>query len=103
MGRHRHIRLSILLLLLHTIIGIVGYRLIEKWSILDSIYMTIITITTVGYGEIHNLSNSGRIFTILFISSGVIILAYVIGSLSELIIEDEIGRILGKKRLEKRI
>jgi voltage-gated potassium channel len=100
---YKHLKISISLLFILIIIGIFGYKLIEKWKLLDSIYMTIITITTVGYGEIHSLSTNGKIFTIIFILSGVIILAYAIGSLSELIIEDEIRKIFGRRKLEKKI
>ncbi len=103
MSSYKHLKISISLLFILIIIGIFGYKLIEKWKLLDSIYMTIITITTVGYGEIHSLSTNGKIFTIIFILSGVIILAYAIGSLSELIIEDEIRKIFGRRKLEKKI
>jgi len=51
--------------------GSTGYMLIEGWGFLDSIYMTIITIASVGYKEIHDLSSNGRIFTIILIISGV--------------------------------
>ena len=44
------------------IIGVVGYEIIEGWNFLDSIYMTVTTITTVGYSEVHPLSSGGRSF-----------------------------------------
>ena len=50
-------------------IGVIGYWLIEGWSFLDAIYMTVITITTVGYGEIHPLSSGGQIFSVFLIVS----------------------------------
>lgn len=51
--------------------GVIGYRLIEGWSFLDSLYMTIITISTVGFQEVYPLSRLGRIFTISLIITGV--------------------------------
>jgi voltage-gated potassium channel len=52
-------------------IGVVGYEAIEGWSLIDSLYMTITTITTVGYMEVHPLSQAGRIFSIFLIVGGV--------------------------------
>lgn len=51
--------------------GIDGYMLIDRWNLLDSFYMVIITISTVGYGEIHPPSAAGRIFTSTLIVTGV--------------------------------
>lgn len=51
--------------------GTAGYMLIEGWSLLDALYMTVITITTVGYNEVHPLSTAGRVFTIGLILVGV--------------------------------
>ncbi len=60
------------------LIGTAGYRIIEGWSFLDSFYMTVITLATVGYGEIHPLSIAGRIFTILLILGGVGTVIYIL-------------------------
>jgi len=54
----------ILLILLMIFIGVVGFHIIEGWPFLDCLYMTIITIFTVGFKEVKNLSPQGRIFTI---------------------------------------
>ena len=45
------------------VVGVTGYVFIEKWSLLEALYMTVITISTVGFSEVHPLSKSGRIFT----------------------------------------
>ncbi|MFH2011862.1 MAG: potassium channel protein [Pseudomonadota bacterium] len=84
-------------------IGTIGYVFIEKWDFLDSLYMTIITIATVGYGEVSRLSIHGKIFTIGLIAVGVGIAAYIVGSITRMMIEGEIRRILGRRKLEKRI
>ena len=69
--------------------GTVGYMLIEGWRFLDALYMSVITTTTVGFTEIHDMSDSGRIFTIclIFISFGTF--AYAITSLTKYIIGGE--------------
>ena len=54
-----------------TAIGIVGYIVIEGWSFLDSLYMTVLTITTVGYDEVHPLTSNGRIFSLFLMAGGV--------------------------------
>lgn len=57
--------------------GVVGYMVVEGWPLLDSLYMTIITLTTVGYEEVHQLSPSGRTFTIFLIITGVSFFLYM--------------------------
>lgn len=83
--------------------GTTGFVIIEDYSILDAFYMTIITISTVGFGEIHPLSDAGRTFTIILILSGVGGLAYAIGSITELILERATDPNLWKKPMEKKI
>ena len=57
---------GILFLIIWTIIGTLGYRLLEGWSFMDGLYMTFITLTTIGYTEVDELSDAGRIFTMIF-------------------------------------
>lgn len=65
--------------------GTIGYVVIEGWSFLDAAYMTVITLTTVGFGEPHELSTPGRWFTMILILGGVGIVAYALSSTYELI------------------
>ncbi|HJW30189.1 MAG TPA: potassium channel family protein, partial [Saprospiraceae bacterium] len=65
------IKLSVALILLLISAGTLGYVFIEGWDFLDSLYMTITTLTTVGFGEVHPLSRIGRVFTIGLIVGGV--------------------------------
>ncbi|MDX1664894.1 MAG: potassium channel protein [Candidatus Promineifilaceae bacterium] len=67
-------------------LGTGWYYVVESWSVLDSLYMTVITLTTVGFGEIHPLSPRSRLFTILLILLGVSTVAYGFGSLGEYIL-----------------
>ena len=83
--------------------GTVGYMVIEGWNLLDSLYMTIITITTVGYGEVHALSSYGIVFTIILLIGGVGIILYVLASGARVILEGELREVLGRRRLEKKI
>ena len=80
-----------------------GYRIIEGWSFLDSIYMTITTITTVGYTEVHPLSAAGRIFSIILILSGVGTAFYILTTLVQYMLEGEFGIRIGRQRMEAKI
>jgi voltage-gated potassium channel len=83
--------------------GTAGYVLIEDWTLFDSLYMTIITLTTVGYEEVHHLSDAGKTFTIFLVLSGVGVIFYALGVAARVILEGEIREILGRKRLSKKI
>ena len=98
-------RLAILFVLIVSVLalGTAGYALIEKWGVLDALYMTVITLTTIGFQEVRPLSETGRIFTIIFVFFGVGVLAYAINTGIRTVFEGEIQKALGRRKLEKRI
>jgi voltage-gated potassium channel len=91
------------LIILIIAIGTAGYMVIEGWILLDSVYMTVTTLTTVGYREIHNLSAKGMVFTIILIVGGVGTMLYALSTGARIILEGELKEIYGRKRLEKKI
>ena len=93
----------VLLLTLIFITGTLGFHLIEGWGFLDSLFMTLITITTIGYREIYPLSDGGKLFDIMLIFLGVGTAAYGFATVAQFIIEGEIQRVLGRRRLDKKI
>lgn len=99
----RHLKISVIVLLGLISVGTAGYCMIEGWRVLDSLFMTITTLSTVGYGEIHPLSDSGRIFTMILIVFGVGVLGYIVGSLAQIMFEGQFQRIFGRKKVEKKI
>jgi voltage-gated potassium channel len=85
------------------IIGTLGYHLIFDWPILDGLYMTVITITGIGFKEVHDLGNDGKIFTLFIILSGVGVVAYTLVTGTKMLIEGEINKILTRRRSMKAI
>ena len=94
---------ALIMLGLVLLIGTAGYAVIEGWKILDAIYMTVITITTVGYGEVRAVSPTGRVFTIALICMGMGIIAYTLGMVAQAMVELQVRSILGRKRLGLKI
>jgi len=84
-------------------IGVIGYKLIEGWSLLDCLFMTVTTISTVGYREIHPLSTGGMVFTIVLIIGGVGVLFYAVTTVVQYIVEGNLANILGRRRMEEKI
>lgn len=84
-------------------IGTVGYVLIEGWSIFDALYMTVITIGTVGYGETRPLTTEGRAFTIGLIFIGIGAFTYALSSITAFVVEARVFDLWGKRRMERRI
>jgi voltage-gated potassium channel len=89
----------VLLLLWILMFGTIGYMIIEKWHFLDALYMTVITITTVGFGEIRKVSEVGRIFTITLIFLGMGIVAYMLGMVAQTMVEFHVSSIVGRRKM----
>jgi voltage-gated potassium channel len=102
-GIRKKLFLSLWLIIFINAFGVIGYMVIEGWNFRDSLFMTAITITTVGYGEVHELSAAGEIFTIVLLVFGVGIILYLLGTAAKLLLEGELEDLIGRKRLEKKI
>ncbi len=103
MENTKHFVLSLLLSVLLMIVGTAGYMVIEGWDPLDSLYMTITTLATVGYGEVHPLTTMGRIYSIVLIILGVGFFLYVGGAVIQFMVEGRVRLILGRRRLDRKI
>jgi voltage-gated potassium channel len=86
-----------------TFAGAMGYKYIEGWTFFESLYMTVITLATVGFREVRDLSPPGQMFTIFLIVVGGSFAVYTAGAVVQFIIEGKIRSILGRKKLEKSI
>src|SRR5579885_1375701 len=83
--------------------GTIGFVVIEHYPVFDAFYMTLTTVTTVGYGEIHTLSHAGRIFNSFLILFGVVIMLLAIGAMTQTVIELELNQFFGKRRIKTMI
>ena len=95
--------IAFMVLVFILMIGIVGYMTIEGWNLFDSLYMTVISLTTVGYSETHDLSKNGRIFTIFLLFSGMGMLAYGIGTFTAFLVEGQLLDYLRGRQMLKKI
>lgn len=83
--------------------GSLGYSIIEGWSPFDALYMTVITLATVGFKEVHELSPEGKAFTIILIIGGTGVIAYALGSLIQFMVEGHLRQVVGRKKMEKQV
>ena len=83
--------------------GTIGFELVDGYPPFDAFYMTLITVSTVGYAEIHPLSHAGRVFNSFVIFFGVIVMFFAIGAMTQSIVELELGEYFGKRRTRRMI
>jgi voltage-gated potassium channel len=102
-GRFKHVRTGLILLLFVVACGVVGLMVIERYPLLDALYMTIITISTVGFQEVRTLSNQGHLLVMFLIITGLSVMTYTLGALVQIIIEGQFRKLLGRRRMQREI
>ena len=103
MNSDRNFRISILALIGLLLFGTIGFKLVEHWDWFTCFWMTIITLTTVGYGEPAGMDVHGRYFTVVLIIFGVLTMSYVLSALTHRLIHSELLSAIGKRNLYKDI
>ena len=83
--------------------GTAGYVVIERMPLVDAIYMTVITISTVGFGEVKPLDTNGRIFTMVLIFTGVGTAFYVFAIVTEIVVGGQLREMIGRSAMNRRI
>ncbi len=83
--------------------GTVGYRVLEGFGLIDALYMTVTTLTTVGFGEIQPLSPTGRVFTISLIMVGVVVVFDLFALFTSLVASGRLNKILGRRSMDRNI
>lgn len=84
-------------------IGTIGYMVIDSYSLFDAFYMTIITVATVGYGEVHPLSQPGKLFTIFLIITSFGTFAYAVSAITRFVVDGEFNEFYKNKKLNAAI
>lgn len=85
------------------VLGLCVFLFVEGWSLVDSFYMMVITLSTVGFGEIHPLSDRGRLLTSMIIICGVGNFAYLVGSFSRMLVDGHLHNLLWRRKVQRRI
>src|SRR3712207_2972231 len=99
----RRIESALLALGIITVVGVLGYMVFEGWSFADALYMTVITLTTVGYREVRPLDTTGQLWTMALLITGVGTLFNAAVSSVELVVEGTIRGYFGRRRMERAI
>jgi voltage-gated potassium channel len=99
----RRFRIPLIGVLVAVVYGVLGYSLIFGWNALDALYMTVTTLTTVGFREVHPLGRSGEIFTISLIFIGLSAVFVTIGILTDLLVSGRLGAWLRGRRVDRSV
>ena len=97
------VRLPVVLVALSLVYGTAGYMAIEGFSLLDAVYMTVTTLTTVGFGEVEPLDPAGRLFTLSLLGLGLGAVLTLLGVLTSLVASGQLGRRLTRRAMRQRI
>ncbi|MXV38740.1 potassium channel protein [Flavobacteriaceae bacterium Ap0902] len=100
---HFKITIVFFILLIFLGLGTLGYILIEDFTFVDALYMSVITLSTVGFGEVNQLSEAGRLFTIFLILSGVGLIAYAASIFAEELVSGKIVNYYKKRNVENKV
>jgi len=99
----RRLWVAIVLTVLSLVAGMAGFMTIEHFKAADAFYMTVITVSTVGYGELHPLSEAGRMFAAFYILYNLVVVAYLVSVLSTFIFDGELRKIFNMYRTDQEI
>jgi len=99
----RRLVMALVLIILLTAAGTAGYMLIERMAFEDALFMTVITITTVGYGAVRPLDRAGLIFTIVLILTGVGTAYYALAAVTEMVVGGQLRDLLGRSAMTRKI
>ena len=99
----RRFLLTLLVPAILLVTGTLGYHLIERWPLFDSLYMTVITLTTIGFMEVHPLSVAGRVFTMCLALGGIFTLLYAATEAIRAVVSGEVQSLLGRQLMERRL
>jgi voltage-gated potassium channel len=107
MGRIKRLVTALSLFVAVFVIGVAGFKVLggPDWTLMDAVYMTVITAATIGYGEVHDISNqpAARIFAVVYIIICLGTIAFAVSSITAFVVEGELRHLLGRRKMEKAI
>lgn len=98
-----NLKIALIFIVILVAIGTAGFHAIEGWDWLESAYMTVMTLTTVGYGDFAPQSRAGKVFTVALVAIGVGTMLYTVGLVAQTMVEGRLMNLLGRGRMEKTI
>lgn len=101
MDLEKKFKIVLLILVLMMSFGTLGYTVIERWSFLDSLYITLLTLSIVGSGEVYPLTQTGKVFTMILVIFWVAGAGYTLTVIGQMIVGGEIRKLLGRRKMEK--
>jgi voltage-gated potassium channel len=107
MGSKKRLIASLTVFLLVFLLGVAGFKILggPEWTVFDAVYMTVITVATIGYGEVHDLSArpAARGFAVVYIILCLGTIAFAVSSMTAFVVDGELRKILGRRKMEKAI
>jgi len=103
MSYRRRLQIALVILAIVLFVGSAGFHIVQHWSWFDSFYMTLTTMTALGYGEVEPLSRASRIFNSFLIVCSVTAVGFAIATISQALLEFEFGKAFGRRRMEREL
>lgn len=94
---------AVILFIMVVLMGTLGYHKLEGWDLLDGLYMTVITVTTIGFGETGPLSRTGQIYTMILGLVSIGIAGYAVSSIAAFIVEGDLNKMIKRQRMDRKI
>src|SRR5258706_16025098 len=101
--RSLHVRYALFALAGAIVFGTLGFHFVEGWSLADSLYVTVQTLTTVGYGDLPPRSGTGRLFAVMVMLIGAGGVALAISTIVQSVVKGELGSTFGQRRLTRKM
>ena len=98
-----NLKIALIAILILIVIGTVGFHFIEGWNVLESFYTTVMTLTTIGYGDFAPKTQGGMLFTVMLVIFGVGTMLYTVGLVAQIMVEGRLTTLLGRGKMEKTI
>jgi voltage-gated potassium channel len=98
-----NLKIALVIILMLIVVGTIGFHFIEEWNVLESFYTTVMTLTTIGYGDFAPKTRGGMLFTVALVAVGVGTMLYTVGLVAQTMVEGRLMNLMGRGKMEKTI